>query len=122
MRRPFWSVGSRTPLLSFQVKVRNTGRAAGAEVVQAYLEYPSDAGEPPLVLRGFEKTQVLPVQGEATVTFELTKRDLSIWDDSSSPGRWRVAPGRFGLLVGRSSRDVRQGCQFWQSATPRPDA
>jgi beta-glucosidase len=35
----------------------------------------------------------------------LEDRDLAYWD----PGRksWRIEPGRFEILVGRSSRDIR---------------
>ena len=35
--------------------VKNTGTVAGAEIPQLYLGFPVSAGEPPKVLRGFEK-------------------------------------------------------------------
>ena len=42
-----------------------------------YIEFPASAGEPPKVLRGFEKVVLKP--GESTtVSFELRPRDLSM--------------------------------------------
>ena len=35
--------------------LKNNGGVAGAEVAQMYLGYPKSAGEPPKVLRGFNK-------------------------------------------------------------------
>ena len=101
------------PVMHVAVSVRNVGRSAGREVAQLYLAYPGDAGEPPLVLRGFAKTDVLAVGGAETLSFGLTRRDLSVWDDVATPqGRWRVAPGTFGVHVGASSRDLRLSCAF----------
>ena len=60
---------------------------------------------PPLVLRGFSRTSLIEPGASASVTFELRRRDLSIFDEAL--GRWRLVPGTYGLRVGASSRDVR---------------
>jgi len=61
------------------VTVTNAGKVAGREVAQLYLKYPAAAGEPPLVLRGFEVLKLEPgAQGVAR--FKLEKKDVSIWD------------------------------------------
>lgn len=86
------------------VEVANTGAVAGAEVAQLYLEFPSVAAEPPLQLKGFEKVMI-PAGGKTTVTFELTDRDLSIWDPQAHG--WCKVTGSFAAHVGGSSRDLR---------------
>ena len=80
------------------------------QVVQLYVNFPPAADEPPLVLRGFERTPLLG-QGEATtVTFPLRRRDLSVFDEAI--GGWRLVPGTYGLRVGASSREIRLNAQL----------
>ena len=102
------------------------GARAGREVVQLYLSFPhpprvevrrlhpgghpseggaSPLASPPLVLRAFARTALLPAAGGAeTLTLNLSARDLSTWQ----PGvGWVVARGNFSLVVGASSRDTR---------------
>ena len=50
------------------VTIKNTGPVHGAEVAQLYLGFPPSAGEPPQVLRGFQKLHLAP-GAEATATF-----------------------------------------------------
>jgi len=96
------------------VRVRNTGSVPGAEVAQLYMRYPSSAGEPPLVLRGFAKTSVLVPNEEHDVEFVVDTRGLSFWSAGSGIGGasqgdrgWQIARGEFDYLVGSSSRDWR---------------
>ncbi|KAK7968705.1 glycoside hydrolase superfamily [Apiospora saccharicola] len=84
-----------------QATVGNTGDAEGAEAVQLYLGIPNS---PPRQLRGFEKVPLQPGE-EGVVTFELTRRDLSVWDVVKQS--WVVQEGEYGVYVGASSRDVR---------------
>lgn len=80
--------------------ITNTGSVEAAEVAQLYVGIP-DA--PVRQLRGFEKVSVAP--GEtATVTFDLTRRDLSTWDIVSQ--EWLLADGEYNIYVGSSSRDL----------------
>lgn len=83
--------------------VANTGRRAGAEVVQVYVAAPSDAGEPPKQLKGFAKIKLEP-GGKQPVSLTLDRRAFSIWDTAA--GRWVVAPGKYQILTGSSSRDL----------------
>jgi beta-glucosidase len=80
-------------------RVRNMGRRAGSDVVQLYIRLPG-ASQPPRQLRGFRKVSVAPGKA-ATVNFRIDARSLSYWD-----GRWRVAPGCYRVMVGRSSRSL----------------
>lgn len=93
--------------------VRNAGGAEGAEVAQLYVGVPSGAGDsdserdayPVRQLRGFVRVGPL-VPGQAReVAFELTRRDLSVWDVRAQA--WRLRRGRYALWVGTSSRDLR---------------
>mmetsp|Transcript_55972 Transcript_55972/g.147023 ORF Transcript_55972/g.147023 Transcript_55972/m.147023 type:complete len:201 (-) Transcript_55972:295-897(-) len=99
-----------SPSAAFTVRVRNVGNASGSEVVQLYVEFPQEAGEPPRVLRAFRKTKLL-APGEATdVTLSLSMRDLAVWAPAGGErgdGGWAPISGRFGVVVGASSRDER---------------
>lgn len=84
--------------------IANTGSVKGAEVAQLYVGFPASANTPPKQLRGFEKTP-LDAGADATVSFELRRRDLSVWDTTKQ--NWVIPAGDFALYVGSSSRDVR---------------
>ena len=88
-----------------QVDVKNTGDVSGAEVAQLYLGFPKEAGEPPKVLRGFQKTQVLPPGNTETVTFALPDHAFEVWD--AEKHAWRAVKGDFKVMIGSSSRDIR---------------
>ncbi|KAL9080423.1 MAG: hypothetical protein Q9157_000808 [Trypethelium eluteriae] len=91
-------------LYRVQLQLNNTGSKAGQEVSQLYLELGNDT--PPRQLRGFNKTMVQP--GEAqTVTFDLRRRDVSIWDIVSQSWVEVTSLGTdIGVLVGASSRNL----------------
>jgi beta-glucosidase len=96
------------------VNLANTGARAGAEVVQVYLAAPAEAGEPPRQLKAFIKVSLRPNQVQR-LTVKLDGRAFSIWDKSKN--RWSIAPGRYGLFVGLSSRDL----QLQGSVLVRPN-
>lgn len=98
------------PLINMSVTIRNRGpHGTAREVAQLYVKFPPEAGEPPLLLRGFSPTQQLAVGQTARLPFVLTRRDLSVWQPAEAPasGAWRLVGGRFGVCVGASSRDLR---------------
>jgi beta-glucosidase len=86
-----------------RVRLRNRGRRAGREVVQAYLSRRSSTVERPAVwLAGFAAVHARP--GE-TVTAEVrvAARALQHW--SVDAHRWETEPGGFELTAGRSVAD-----------------
>src|SRR5579875_1014400 len=85
------------------VPVRNIGRRSGAEVVQAYLQFPASAGEPPRQLKAFARVWLRPGE-RRTVQLALPRSSFEDFDPTA--GRWVVPPGTFTLLVGTSSRDL----------------
>ncbi|KAK8162722.1 glycoside hydrolase family 3 protein [Phyllosticta citrichinensis] len=91
--------------------VKNTGSVTGKAVPQLYIQLPASAGEgtPVKQLRSFDKVELNPGE-EKTVTFTLTRRDLSIWDVVAQ--EWSVPTGTFGVHVGFSSRDIKAKSSF----------
>ena len=92
------------PVATVTVTVANAGEVDGAEVAQLYVGFPESAATPPRQLRGFEKLP-LAAGESAETTFELRRRDLSVWDVASQ--EWAVPTGDFNITVGASSRDLR---------------
>jgi beta-glucosidase len=84
--------------------VTNSGSVAGAEVAQLYVGYPAAAGEPPKLLKGFNKVALAP-GASAQVSFTLSASALSIWNVVSDS--WQLVPGTYQVLVGSTSRDIR---------------
>jgi beta-glucosidase len=84
--------------------VQNTGARAGDEIVQLYLsDDVSSVVTYERVLRGFERVSLKP--GEtARVRFTLRPDDLKLLNREM---QWVVEPGRFQVLVGASSEDIR---------------
>ncbi|KUI55892.1 putative beta-glucosidase M [Cytospora mali] len=87
-------------LATVTATVTNTGDIKGAEVAQLYVGI---AGGPVRQLRGFEKP-VLEAGASATVSFPLTRRDLSTWDVVAQ--KWLLQKGSYPVYVGSSSRDL----------------
>ncbi|KAI0120946.1 Cel3e-like protein [Xylariales sp. AK1849] len=86
---------------TIEATIINNGLVAGAEAVQLYLGNPNS---PPKQLRGFEKVPLSP-GASATIQFQLTRRDLSVWDTISQ--QWAIQEGNYTVFVGASSRDIR---------------
>ena len=87
--------------LAVTVRVRNTGRRSGGEVVQAYLSRPESSVErPALWLAGFARVAAAPGE-EAVARLTLPARALQHW--STAGRRWETEPGTFRLRVGSSA-------------------
>ncbi len=96
----------------------NLGTLTGAEVPQLYLGFPAAAGEPPKLLKGFQKITLSPGEKQH-VTFNLNWEDLANWDATARG--WIVTPGVFQVLVGASSRDIRLTGSFMVNSIPSSD-
>jgi beta-glucosidase len=85
------------------VDVKNTGERAGVETVQLYVhERYAPVATPVKQLRGFERVRLDPGETK-TVSMILTREDLQLLDTDM---RWRVVPGDFEIMVGKSSEDL----------------
>lgn len=87
-------------LANVTAEVQNIGRVGGAEASQLYVGIPN---APAKQLRGFDKPFINATES-VTVTFELTRRDLSVWDVVAQ--KWRLQTGTYNISVGASSRDL----------------
>jgi beta-glucosidase len=83
--------------------VKNTGDRAGVDTVQLYIhEQYAPVSTPVKQLRGFEQMALNPGESKA-VTFKLTPEDLQLLDLDM---QWRVVPGDFEIMVGKSSAEI----------------
>jgi beta-glucosidase len=83
------------------VKVKNTGKRAGDEVVQLYVQHLGSAVERPrLELKGFKRVRI-EAGAERDVALELKPRDLAYWDAAGHV--WRVEKEQVRVLAGGSS-------------------
>ena len=83
------------------VKVKNTGRRAGDEVVQLYVQHLGPLADGPrLELKGFKRVRI-EAGAERDVTIELKPRDLAHWDVLRHA--WRVEKEQVRVLAGGSS-------------------
>ncbi len=80
--------------------ITNTGDVSGDEVAQLYVALGD--GEPPKVLRGFDRLTIAP-GASATFTAELTRKDVSVWDTASQ--NWVQVENPV-IYVGASSRNL----------------
>lgn len=86
------------------VEVTNTGNRAGDEVVQLYIrDEVSRATRPVMELKGFRRITLAPGE-KRTVSFEMGPEQLSYHGRDL---KRVVEPGRFRLMVGGSSADVK---------------
>ncbi len=81
--------------------VRNTGRRAGAEVVQVYAGLPAAAQEPPKRLVAWDKVPLAPGESK-TLTLRIEPKFLSVFDEAKD--NWALLPGEYRFFVGGSSR------------------
>ena len=84
------------------VTVTNTGKAAGDEVVQVYLKFPSVKGAPQIALRGFQRIHLEPGASQS-VHFQLKDRDLGMVTEDGSP---IVAQGEYTISIGGGQPDT----------------
>lgn len=100
-------------MFSISVKITNTGKVAGKEVVMVYVQYPSDNpwDTPVIQLRAFEKTGTLAPGASEVMTLDITRKDLSIWDVVSQ--NWIIpvsSSAPFLFWIGDSSANLSLAC------------
>ena len=99
-----------TDSLSVKCTVKNTGKSFGAEVVQLYVaDSESTLPRPAKELKGFRKV-FLQAGQEEQVEFRLDTRSLAYYDPEQK--HWVAEKGKFNILIGSSSRDIRLSGSF----------
>ena len=91
--------------VTVSLTVKNTGDVAGKETVQVYVrDIQSTAFRPQKELKGFTKVDLKPGE-ETDVSIELDRRAFAFYDVDQRD--WIVEAGKFEILVGASSQDIR---------------
>ncbi len=96
--------------ITFTIPVKNTGKRAGAEVVQLYIrDVKSSLPRPLKELKGFEKIYLNPGE-QKEVTITIDKSALSFFDPVKHD--WVAEPGDFEALIGNSSDAIKTKIKF----------
>ena len=87
------------------VKLTNSGKRKGDEVVQLYVKHMnSKVDRPARELKGFERVTLMPNETR-TIQLPLKAEALAYWDEAKN--RWVVEADQVKLMVGSSSTDSR---------------
>jgi beta-glucosidase len=98
------SVADGDLAVTVTASVTNTGRRAGAEVVQVYVgDVEASVARPLRELKGFVKVHLEPGETQQ-VSCQLDERAFAFW--SRRFQQWVVESGEFMIAVGSSSRDL----------------
>jgi len=90
--------------LSLSLKVKNTGKLAGQEVVQLYVtDKESSVNRPERELKHFAKVFLQPGE-EKQVSFTLSHRDFAFFSELHN--QWLSESGDFSISIGNSSRNL----------------
>lgn len=99
------STMTRKDKLTATVTVKNTGKVAGATVVQLYLrDLAASISRPVKELKNFEKVTLQPGE-EKVVTFTLSEEDLKFFNPSL---KYAAELGDFKVMIGLDSVDVKE--------------
>ncbi|CAF3827444.1 unnamed protein product [Adineta steineri] len=91
------------PVYEITFTVTNTGRMDGSEVPQLYLGFPSEAEQPPKVLRGFERVYLSAGESKQ-VSLVLTQKDISYWNVVNQ--KWTIAHGIYTVWISTSANNA----------------
>jgi beta-glucosidase len=90
--------------VTITVQVKNTGKVAGAEVVQVYVkDHESTLPRPDKELKAFEKVFLAPNETKQ-IKLTLSKKAFEYYDPAKKS--WVLEPGKFSVLIGNSSRNI----------------
>ncbi|MEU9700517.1 glycoside hydrolase family 3 C-terminal domain-containing protein [Streptomyces sp. NPDC047981] len=91
--------------VTVRVRLRNTGRRSGREVVQLWLARPDSALDRPYRWFATHATVHAPPGARVTAALRIPARAFRYWSPEDTD--WRTEPGRYEILVGRSAGDIR---------------
>jgi len=98
-----------TETIEVSMKLTNTGKYAGEEVVQLYIrDRVGSVVRPVKELKDFKKIVLQPGESK-TLRFMIDQEKLSFFNDKL---QWIAEPGEFDVMIGSSSEDIRLKGQF----------
>lgn len=96
--------------IDLTVRIRNTGKIAGKEIVQLYVgDEECSVLRPVKELKDFRKVRLLPNE-EKEVKFTIKPEALQFFDDKQHT--WVAEPGKFKAYIAASSSDIRGTVTF----------
>jgi len=99
-----------TKTLKAKINITNTGKYAGTETVQLYLNDPvASVTRPVKELKQFEKVYLQPGETKE-VSFDITPKDLKFYNSHLS---WDWESGEFVVYLGTNSEDVKKAKFVW---------
>lgn len=101
---------SESKAIIVEIPITNVGNKMGSEIMQFYIsDIKSSLPRPVKELKGFKKVRLMP--GETKIVkYEISPENLQFFDDTVH--KWVVEPGKFELLIGASSTDIRRKVSF----------
>ncbi|MBR2875788.1 MAG: glycoside hydrolase family 3 C-terminal domain-containing protein, partial [Clostridia bacterium] len=108
-----------TDTVTLKFKVKNTGAVDGAEIAQVYVsKEDSKIFRAEKELRGFKKVY-LKAGEEKEIEIDLSKRAFAFYNVEIHD--WHVESGKYSVLVGASSRDIRLTAEINVTSTCEKD-
>ena len=100
------TVSMKGEQITVSVTIKNTGKCAGKEIAQVYVNAPKGSMEKPAKeLKTFGKTRELQPGESETLKMTLQRRDLASFDEQQSA--WVVDAGTYTFMVGSNISDIR---------------
>lgn len=95
--------------LAANIRIQNTSNRDGAEIVQAYIEYPNMDRMPIKELKFFKRVDIKKGQYEK-VKVQIPVNDLRKWDLAKN--KWVVYPGNYKLILGKNAKEIITSIDF----------
>lgn len=97
--------------MTISIKITNTGKVDGKEVVQLYISAPRKSMDKPTIeLKGFAKTKLLKPGESETIQFNITEKDLASFDTKRTS--WVAEYGAYTIKIGSSSESIKAEGKF----------
>ena len=97
---------SKAEGVTIEFNLKNSGKRAGAEVAQLYIQALNSSIERPVKeLKGFAKVELKAGESKI-ITLKLKSSDFAYWDVKSHA--WKVDAGNYNLLLGSASNNIKQ--------------
>ncbi|EGB91524.1 glycoside hydrolase family 3 C-terminal domain-containing protein [Clostridium sp. D5] len=113
------SVKAARDTAEVQLEIQNTGRLAGAEVVQIYVrKQGTEIPRPEKELKGFQKVHLAPGE-KKKLTFTLPREAFRYYDTDLR--KWQVEPGEYEIQAASSSRDIHLRSRITLEGDKRPE-